>query len=89
MQLIGATQAFIRRPFIVKSAVHGLISALLAMCPLIGLLYMIEKDFTLQNINLFLFLGFAIIVLGVLINTVSTYFSVNRYLNISEDQLYI
>ena len=93
MQLIGATQAFIRRPFVVQSAFHGLISAVLAMCLLLGLLYMIEKEFfllfTFQNINLFVLLGVAIIVLGVLINTVSTFFSVNRYLNISDDQLYI
>jgi cell division transport system permease protein len=93
MQLIGATQAFIRRPFIVQSAFHGLISALLAMCLLAGLLYMIEKEFlllfTLKNINMFVFLGVFIIALGVLINTVSTFFSVNRYLDISEDQLYI
>ena len=93
MQLIGATQAFIRKPFVVQSAFHGLISAVLAMCLLLGLLYLIEKEFfllfTFQNINLFVLLGVAIIVLGVLINTVSTFFSVNRYLNISDDQLYI
>jgi cell division transport system permease protein len=93
MQLIGATQAFIRRPFIVQGALNGLISALVAICLLMGLLYMIEKEFflllTFKSINLFVLLGVAIIVLGVLINTISTYFSVNRYLNISEDQLYI
>ena len=93
MQLIGATQAFIRRPFIVQSAFHGLISAFVSICLLIGLLYMIEKDFLLiftsQSINLFVLLGIVIIVLGVLINTVSTFFSVNKYLDVSEDQLYI
>jgi cell division transport system permease protein len=93
MQLIGATQAFIRRPFIVQSAFHGLISAFVAICLLLGLLYMIEKEFfllfTVKSINLFVLLGIVIMVLGVLINTVSTFFSVNRYLNISEDQLYI
>ena len=93
MQLIGATQAFIRRPFIVQSAFHGLISALVAILLLLGLLYMIEKEFLLlftsKSINLFALLGVAIIISGVLINTISTFFSVNRYLNISDDQLYI
>ena len=92
MQLIGATRAFIRRPFVVQSAFHGLISALVAMCLLIGLLYLIEKEFFLlfafKNLNLFIILGSALIASGVLINTVSTFFSVNRYLSASEDQLY-
>jgi cell division transport system permease protein len=93
MQLIGATQAFIRRPFVVQSAFYGLISALVAICLLLGSLYLIEKEFfllfTTKSINLFALLGVVIIVLGVLINTISTFFSVNRYLNISDDQLYI
>ena len=93
MQLIGATRTFIRKPFIVQSAFYGLISALVAMCLLMGLLYLVEKEFfllfTFKSINLLAFLGIALIVSGVLINIVSTYFSVNRYLSVSEDQLYI
>ena len=93
MQLIGATRAFIRRPFVVQSAFHGLISALVAMCLLMGLLYLIEKEFFLllsfKSINLLVFLGITLIASGVLINTISTFFSVNRYLNVSEDQLYV
>ena len=93
MQLIGATRAFIRKPFIAQSAFHGLLSALVAMCLLMGLLYMIEKEFfllfTFKKVNLLVFLGAALIVSGVLINAISTFFSVNRYLSVSEDQLYI
>ncbi|MDR2887733.1 MAG: permease-like cell division protein FtsX [Bacteroidales bacterium] len=93
MQLIGATRAFIRRPFIVQSAFHGLVSALVSMCLLIGLLYLVEKKFfllfTFKSIDLLALLCAGIIVSGILINTISTFFSVNRYLNVSEDQLYI
>jgi hypothetical protein len=57
-----------------------------------GLLYLIEKKFflmfTFENTNLLLLLGAAVIMTGVLINIISTYFSVNRYLSISEDKLY-
>jgi cell division transport system permease protein len=92
MQLIGATRTFIRKPFMVQSAFHGLISALLAMCLLMGLLYLIEKEFfllfTSKSVNLLAILGAVLIVSGVLINTVSTFFSVNRFLSASEDQLY-
>lgn len=92
MQLVGATRAFIRKPFLVQSAFHGLIAALIAMSLLMGLLYLIEKEFflmfTFESTNLLLLLGTSLIIIGVLINVISTFFSVNRYLSISEDELY-
>jgi cell division transport system permease protein len=92
MQLVGATRSFIRRPFVVQSAFHGFIAALIAMLLLMGLLYLIEKEFflmfTFNSTNLLILLGTGIIVLGIIINIISTWFSVNRYLGISEDKLY-
>jgi cell division transport system permease protein len=92
MQLVGATRSFIRRPFLAKSALHGLIAALIAMTLLMGLLYLVEKEFflmfTLENTRLLFLLGVVIIMIGILINIISTFFSVNRYLSISEDKLY-
>lgn len=92
MQLVGATRSFIRRPFILQSAFHGFFAALIAMTLLMGLLYLIEKEFfmmfTFESTNLLLLLGVAIIITGVIINIISTFFAVNRYLSISEDKLY-
>lgn len=92
MQLVGATQGFIRKPFLIQSAIHGLIAALVAMSLLMGMLYLIEKEFLLlfsfESTYLLFLLGAAIIVTGVMINVISTYFSVNKYLGISEDKLY-
>jgi cell division transport system permease protein len=92
MQLVGATRAFIRRPFIIQSAIQGLLAALIAMSLLIGLLYLIEREFFLmfsfESTYLLFLLGASIIITGVLINIIATYFSVNKYLSISEDKLY-
>jgi cell division transport system permease protein len=92
MQLVGANRSFIRRPFLVQSAFHGLMAALIAMGLLMGLLYLIEKEFFLmfnfESTDLLVLLGVSLIVIGVLINIISTFFSVNRYLSISEDKLY-
>jgi len=92
MQLVGATRAFIRRPFLIQSAFQGLVAALIAMSLLMGLLYLIEKEFFLmfsfESTKLLLLLGISIIIIGILINIISTFFSVNRYLSISEDKLY-
>jgi cell division transport system permease protein len=92
MQLVGATRGFIRRPFLVQSAFHGLLAALISMVLLMGLLYLIEKEFfrmfTLESTRLLILLGALLIIIGIFINIVSTYFSVNRYLSIPEDKLY-
>jgi len=92
MQLVGATRAFIRRPFLVQSAFQGLMAALIAMGLIIGLLYLVEKEFfqmfSFESTKLLLLLGISIIFIGILINIISTFFSVNRYLSISEDKLY-
>ena len=92
MQLVGATRSFIGKPFLIRSIYHGVLAALIAMLLLMGLLYLVEKEFLMlysfKSTNLLVILGVLLIVLGILINLVSTYFSVNRYLVISEDKLY-
>ena len=93
MQLVGATRSFIRRPFLLRGALHGLIAGLIAMLLLLGLIYLVEREFfmllTFQSIYMLLFLGAAIIVIGIFITVISTFFSVNRYLSISDDKLYL
>jgi cell division transport system permease protein len=92
MQLVGATRAFIRKPFVVRSIYHGVLAALIAMTLLMVLMYLIEKEFfrlfSFESTRLIVLLGLFIIVSGILINTISTWLSVNRYLSISEDKLY-
>lgn len=92
MQLVGATRSFIRKPFLIRSIYHGLLAALIAMTLLMGLLYLIEKEFymmfSFESTKLLAILCVVLIIFGILINLVSTYLSVNRYLVISEDKLY-
>ncbi len=92
MQLVGATRSFIRKPFIIQSAFHGFLAALIAMTLLMILLYLVEREFfvmfTVESAMLLVLLGGGVIIIGILINMVSTFFSVNRYLDISEDKLY-
>ena len=92
MQMVGATKIFIRRPFIwinVKLGILGAILALLALCVLI---YYIDGNFpTLNLLEDIPALGilFAIILIsGVLISLISTYFATQRFLNLRTDDLY-
>jgi len=92
MQLVGAARSFIRKPFLLRSIVHGIIAALFSIVLLMAILFFVEKEFyllfTLQDIGLLVYLFGGIILAGVLINMVSTFFSVTKYLGISEDKLY-
>jgi len=93
MQLVGATRSFIRRPFIIKSAWHGLISAMISIMLLLSLIYITQKqvegiiEFVDPDLMIILFL--AIIIIGILISTISSFFAVNKYLNNNIDELYI
>lgn len=92
MQLVGATRSFIRKPFLIRSVYQGIMASLVAMLLLMGLLYLVEREFlmffTFESIHLLIILGIFLIFAGIMINLVSTYLSVNRYLIISEDKLY-
>ncbi|MCX6234717.1 MAG: permease-like cell division protein FtsX [Bacteroidetes bacterium] len=93
MQLVGATQSFIRKPFVVLGIIQGLIGSMVAILLLIGVLYISQKQLPelieLQDINLFLTLFGLVVVLGILFSWLSTYFAVMKYLRISTDKLYL
>ena len=44
MQLVGATKNFIRKPFILIAALHGLIASFIAIIILLGILYYAQKE---------------------------------------------
>jgi cell division transport system permease protein len=92
MQLVGATNSFIRKPFVVKGALQGLISGLVA-CTLLILLQQfavqqIEGLGVLQETNKLVILTLLILIIGTLIGILSTFQSVERYLKLSLDELY-
>jgi len=92
MQLVGATEGFIRRPILLKSILHGLISSLLAIGLLIGVIYVSRKEvpeiISLQSLDLFLILFALVIIIGFIISWISTYFAVKKYLRMKTDHLY-
>ncbi len=92
MQLVGATNAFIRKPFVVKGALQGLISGLVA-CTLLILIQQlavqqIDGLGILQETTKLIMLILGILAIGTLIGILSTFQSVERYLKLSLDELY-
>jgi cell division transport system permease protein len=92
MQLVGATRGFIRRPFIFRGIFQGLYSAFLAILLIIGIIYFgiqeLPELLELQDINLFIILFGAIMLCGILISWLSTFFAIHKYLRMRTDDLY-
>ena len=89
MQLVGATASFIRKPFIVRSSYFGALGALFAILFMIITIYFIQSALAGIIVIQDKFLIFTImLVLGIVLSGVSTYFAVNRYLRLNTNQLY-
>ncbi len=92
MQLIGANEWFIIKPYILKSIISGLISSAIAILLLGGIIYLTIYKFSVQiegqDFVTLLFIALGLIVFGILISITSTILAVNKYLKIKLDELY-
>ncbi len=92
MQLVGATRGFIRRPFLFRGAASGFSASLISLALLFGLVYLLQEEFegviSLKDYDLLAILALGVILIGMIINWISTFFAVNKYLNIKTDKLY-
>ena len=91
-ELVGASWAFISRPYIRRGIINGLISAGLAIALLSAALwwiYGLMPDLKgLQDTDGMFAIFVGLVLLGVLISGLSTYFVVNRFLHMRVDDLY-
>jgi cell division transport system permease protein len=92
MQLVGATRGFIRRPFLYRSVWQGIVAALLAIGLLNGVLYLAQKEFkeviNFQDVEIIGVLFLGVLFIGIIINWISTYLAVTKYLRMNVDKLY-
>jgi cell division transport system permease protein len=92
MQLVGATQSFIRRPFVIQGIKHGVVAAIIAIAMLIGVLSFAQKQLPelaeLQDEKMLTTLFGLVIVIGVFIAWISTSLAVRKYLRLKADDLH-
>lgn len=92
MELVGATRAFVRAPFLLKSMGHALISIIIAFMLLTGVIYMIDKHIPelsiMYELDTIAILYASIMAIGFMIVWISNFFAVNRYLRMKGNDLY-
>lgn len=92
MYLVGATRAFISRPFIFKGIRQGVIAGIIAGALLAGFLVLstrfIPDLLQLQDENVLLILFGLLVLLGIIISAMSAMFAVLRYLRLKTSDLY-
>ena len=92
MQLVGATPAYIRRPFIRSGITQGFFGALLADAFLALLLYGLTKRLPeltfVQDYKIIIGIFVGVFILGILLGGLSTRLALRKYLHADIDQLY-
>jgi cell division transport system permease protein len=92
MELVGASWEFISRPYLYRAIQHGALSGAIASGVLLLLTVWIQRNLPeLQTLNIQTGMGLLamiLIVLGILINTWSTYIVVKKYLTMRVDDMY-
>ena len=92
MKLVGATNGFIRKPFIMIGLRQGVLSGLIGILLIMLVLFGVQKEMPellqLQDINSLVIIFALVFIFGILISTLVTNFSVSKYLKIKEDELY-
>jgi len=89
MQLVGATPNFIVKPFLIKSLTHGIISSFIAILILIISIIFLQNN--IEGIIKISYIGavfFITVLFGIFVTVISTYLSVNQYINTEIEKLY-
>jgi len=92
MQLVGASNWFIRKPFLISSLLQGILASVIA----IGLNYSVLRYINasipsfnfLSDFNIFLLSALLIFIFGIVLSLVSTTLAVKKYLHAHLSELY-
>lgn len=92
MQLVGASDTFIKKPFVMRAGLYGMLSGVIASILLTGGLFWLYdvlpefKQVKEWSSTLLIFLS--LLLTGAFIAALSAFFAVNKYLNRSLDELH-
>ena len=92
MKLVGATPGFIRKPYLISSIKNGLIAAMVSIVLMVAVVYFVRYQFgisntTLHSVNL-LYVSVIVLISGILLTLISSYFAVGKYLTMHSSRLF-
>ena len=92
MQLVGAKKSFIRKPFILNNMLLGFISSIISLGILSYFIYIINRQFPefkiFNQTNELVFIYLIVMIFGITISGLSTFFATQRYLNLKSNNSY-
>lgn len=92
MKLVGATPWFIRKPYIRRGILNGLLAGILAIIYLGVLIYYVRNQYGMEALMLtpqtIGIVGGIVLVTGMLITGLSSYFAVGRYIRMNTNDMY-
>ena len=92
MQMVGATKGFIRKPFLWKGVKLGIFGSIVAIIGVAVVMFYINKNLPelqlFDDIPLLGILFGAILLVGIIITLLSTFFATRRFLNLKTEELY-
>ncbi|MCS6832060.1 MAG: permease-like cell division protein FtsX [Flammeovirgaceae bacterium] len=92
MQLVGATAFFIKKPFLVRATVHGIVGGVLASLFLWLVWWVSTLILTdirsLIDVAFLVMIHIGLVAIGGLASCMSAWFAINKYLKMSLDELY-
>ena len=92
MKLVGATNWFIRKPYLKSSTLNGLLASFISLIMLIGVVYFVQYEFGMTGLSIqpltAIIITLIVISLGILMTAISSYYAVGRYLKMKTNDLY-
>ena len=92
MRLVGATNSFIQKPFLVKGVYQGIYSSIFAIFMLIGAIQMVQSEtasmLNITDLKIISLIFVLIFISGFLLSWISTFFAVRKFIKQNESELY-
>jgi cell division transport system permease protein len=92
MRLVGATNSFIQKPFLIKGIYQGIYSSIFAIFMLIGSIQMVQSEtasmLNITDLKIIGIIFLLIFISGFLLSWISTFFAVRKFIKQNESEIY-